>query len=159
MAHLLNKLGFEHFLIDGGGDLYAKGTQIGGHPWKIGIQHPRGDGLYAVLNIPSEWSVVSSGDYERFFVSQGQRFHHIIDLRTGYPAQGSIAVTVFAKNTLEADSWATALFILGPKEGLSLAEQTQDLEACIFSPRGNMVYTSGFSQFAHTLLPNRWKKP
>lgn len=157
MAWVLKKLGYTDFIVDGGGDVYMYGSQLNGKPWSVGVQHPRSRDLFTHLYIPSGWSVVSSGDYERFFVAERQRWHHIIDLRTGYPAQGSVATTVIAKNTLEADAYSTALFILGPREGLQLAEQIPNLEVLFFEPTGKVVATSGFMNFTHK-IPKQWKK-
>ena len=156
IATLLLRFGYRHFLIDGGGDLYAQGAQSSGAPWSVGIQHPRGRGLWATLSLPSGWSVVTSGDYERSFEVGGQRYHHIIDLRTGYPAQSSVAVTIFAQRALEADAWATGLFVLGPKEGLSLAQKTPHIEALFFDPNGVVHATQGVRQFTGP-LPKRWR--
>ena len=81
--------------------------------------------------------------------------HHIIDLRTGYPARGSVAVTVIAKSAMIADAYATGLFILGPREGLALAESLPDLEALFFTPTGEVVTTQGAQVFSYE-LKDRW---
>jgi thiamine biosynthesis lipoprotein len=156
MAWVLKKVGYTDFIVDGGGDVYMYGRQVNGEAWSVGVQHPRSQDLFTRLTIPSGWSVVSSGDYERFFVAEGQRWHHIIDLRTGYPAQGSVATTVLAKNTLEADAYATALFVLGPHEGLELAESLPGIEALFFGPTGEIIVTSGINNFT-TNIPKYWK--
>ncbi len=156
MARLIKHLGYTDFIVDGGGDLLVVGRDQKQEPWQVGIQHPRHDQLWGSLWVPSGWSVVTSGDYERFFYHNEQRYHHIIDLRTGYPAQGSVAMTVIAQNALMADVLATALFILGPYEGIALADSISGVEALCFTPSGEVVFTQGAHIFSPNLT-NRWK--
>ena len=156
-ARVLRRLGYQDFLIDGGGDLLASGRSLGGDPWSIGIAHPRTNATWGRLWIPSDWSVVTSGDYERYFIDDQVRYHHIIDLRTGYPARGSVAVTVIAKSAMLADAYATGLFVLGPREGLALAESIPDLEAIFLTPIGEVITTEGAQVFSHDLKP-RWRE-
>lgn len=156
-ARFLRRLGFQNFVVDGGGDMLVNGRDLNERPWSIGIQHPRSGQIWGTLWIPSEWAVVTSGDYERFFYFQDQRYHHIIDLRTGYPAQGSVAMTVIAKNAMLADALATALFVLGPYEGIALADSISGLEAICFTPTGEVIYSQGASIFSPQ-LPKRWRE-
>jgi len=155
-ARVLKRLGYEDFLIDGGGDLLASGRTLSGAPWSVGIAHPRAESSWGQLWVPSGWSVVTSGDYERYFISEKVRYHHIIDLRTGYPGRGSVAITVIARSAMLADAYATGLFILGPREGLALAESIPDLEAIFFTPTGEVVTTEGARVFSHD-LKDRWR--
>lgn len=148
-ARVLTRLGYHDFLIDGGGDLLVNGRALNESPWSVAIQHPRSDRAWGRAWIPPGWSVVTSGDYERYFIADRQRYHHIIDLRTGYPAQGNVAVTVFARSALLADAYATALFVLGPREGLAVAELTPQLEAVFFTPTGEVLTTAGADLFLH----------
>ena len=154
-AVVLKRLGYEDFLIDGGGDLLAHGRAFGGVPWSVGIAHPRMKKNWGKVWIPSGWAVVTSGDYERFFMNNEVRYHHIIDLRTGYPARGCVAVTVIAKSAMVADAYATGLFVLGPRDGLALAESLPDLEALFFTPTGEVVTTQGAQVFSYE-LKDRW---
>ena len=156
MARLLKRLGYKDFIVDGGGDLLVSGRDQDQQPWQVGIQHPRHEELWGSLWIPSNWSVVTSGDYERFFYHNEQRYHHIIDLRTGYPAQGSVAMTVIAQTALMADVLATALFILGPYEGIALADSISGVEAICFAPSGEIILSHGAHIFSPS-LPSRWK--
>ncbi|MDQ6990414.1 MAG: FAD:protein FMN transferase [Mariprofundaceae bacterium] len=111
--HLLKKHGVEHALIDAGGDLRVMG-QHGEHAWRIGIRHPRdAKKLLGVLHLKGDVSVVTSGDYERFFIDKGQRYHHILDPQTGYSSQRSQSVTVVGKRAMLTDAWSTAVFVLG----------------------------------------------
>ena len=99
-------------IINIGGDLRAIG-QHGKRPWNIGIRHPRHDGVLASVTVNDDESVFSSGDYERYFEYQGKRYSHIMDPRTGYPADQAMSVTVIDNNAARADASATALFVAG----------------------------------------------
>lgn len=89
----LNESGVKHALINIGGNVIALG-QHGDVPWRVGIQHPRKPSAIAALNLESGWAIGTSGDYQRFFMHNGQRYSHLIDPRTGNPAQGTQSVTV-----------------------------------------------------------------
>lgn len=153
----LKRLGYSDFLFDGGGDLRVEGRSLDGSPWSVGIHHPRDEITWGQLWVPSGWSVVTSGDYERFFMEGHQRFHHIIDLRTGYPAQASVAVTVIAQSALLADTLATAVFILGPYEGIALIDSLSGVEALCFTPTGEVISSQGAHVFSPRLL-ERWRE-
>ncbi len=102
-----------------GGDIKVFGKKKGNRLWKIGIREPGGNGIVAFLEI-TDVAISTSGDYERFFVKEGKRYHHIIDPHTGFPAKGIRSVTVIAKEGALADALATALFVLGLKKAKSL---------------------------------------
>lgn len=109
----LQQRGINNAMVNIGGDLRAIG-QHGDRPWNIGIRHPRQDGMIASIAIHGDESVFTSGDYERFFEYQGQRYPHILDPRTGYPADKAVSVTVLHTDASTADAAATALFVAGP---------------------------------------------
>ena len=127
----IRQAGISNFLVDGGGDILAVGM-VNGRPWLVGIRDPRGDrsDLIKKLSV-SGGAVVTSGDYERFNIVDGRRYHHIIDPRTGFPADKCRSVTVFAPEAERADVLATAVFVLGPEEGLKLIKQAGDAETLI----------------------------
>lgn len=117
----LRELGVENAIINAGGDLRA----IGRHddrPWHIGIRQPRGEGIFASVDIEGDESIFTSGDYERFFMYDGKRYHHIIDPRTGWPADQTSSVTVIHSEGATADAAATALFVAGPKDWYRIAK-------------------------------------
>lgn len=116
----LRKSGIENAIINAGGDLRAIG-QHGDRPWRIGIRHPREPGILASIEVSGDTSVFTSGDYERFFEVDGRRYHHIIDPRTGYPAEKTTSVTVIHSDAATADAAATALFVAGPDQWSSTA--------------------------------------
>ncbi|MEZ5542218.1 MAG: FAD:protein FMN transferase [Pseudomonadota bacterium] len=122
VIELLRGQGIENAIINAGGDLRAIGTH-GNRPWRIGIRHPRREGILASIDSSGDTSIFTSGDYERLFEVDGQRFHHILDPRTGYPARGTSAVTVVYSSGAVADAAATALFVAGPHDWLRIARQ------------------------------------
>jgi len=107
-------------VINAGGDLRVIG-QHGERPWRIGIRHPRQDGVIAWLDAKANESIFTSGDYERFYMHAGKRYHHILDPRTGYPATGAISVTVIHHDAGIADAAATALFVAGAERWYEIA--------------------------------------
>jgi thiamine biosynthesis lipoprotein len=118
----LREMGIRNAIFAVGGDVKALGRH-GDRAWRVGIRHPRQDTVMATLDLQGEEGVSTSGDYERYFFYQGKRYHHILDPRTGYPAQGTQAVTVVHRDSGLADVAATALFIAGPQHWLELARK------------------------------------
>ena len=116
----LKSMGINNAIINAGGDLRAIGKP-GKRNWKVGVRHPRNQHMIASLEIEKDESVFTSGDYERFFEYAGQRYHHILDPRTGYPAEGTMSVTVIHADAATADAAATALFIAGPSDWQRIA--------------------------------------
>lgn len=144
-AAVLRREGFPDSLVDGGGDILASGTRYG-HPWQIGVQDPRAERgkLLGVVEI-SNAALVSSGDYERFRLVDGVRYHHLIDPRTGWPATAAMASTVLAPTAEQGVVLGKAIFILGPEKGLSLAK-AEGLEALVIDPAQKQHTTPGFAK-------------
>lgn len=138
---LLRERGFDHFILQAGGDLFVSG-QRGDRLWRVGIRDPRGerDATFAIAAIKDR-TFSTSGDYERSIVKDGVRYHHILDPVTGQPAMRSRSVTVMAPDALTADAWSTALFVLGVKKGMPLVEKMRDIEA-VFVDADNKVHIS-----------------
>jgi thiamine biosynthesis lipoprotein len=119
---VLGEAGFPDHLVNGGGDVLARGAKPEG-PWMVGIRHPRGERGALMGRMPlRDAAMVTSGDYERFVEHQGVRYHHIIDPRTGRPAQGLVSVSVVDASAERADAIATALLAAGPSEAPGLRE-------------------------------------
>ena len=116
----LREQGIEHALINAGGDLCGIGSQ-GERLWRIGIRNPSGDGILASIELENDECVFTSGDYERNFTHDGKRYHHIIDPRSGYPADKTRSVTVLHQDGTVADAASTALFIAGPDDWQNIA--------------------------------------
>ena len=114
--------GIKNAIVNAGGNLKAFGKK-GERPWWIGIRHPSGEGVLAALAIEKEESVMTSGNYERYRDYAGKRYAHLLDPRTGMPAQGLTSVTVIHENGALADAASTALFIAGPSKWVQIAKQ------------------------------------
>ncbi|RMG35234.1 MAG: FAD:protein FMN transferase [Gammaproteobacteria bacterium] len=118
----LKEMGITDAIVNAGGDLRAIGSRDG-NPWRIAIRDPDGGGIFALLSVSGDEAVFTSGNYERNFTWEGKFYHHIIDPRTGYPAEGTASVTVLHPDATTADAAATALFIAGPKNWYRIARQ------------------------------------
>ena len=118
----LRELGITNAIINAGGDLRGIGRH-GERPWRIGIRDPRKPGVLAAVELAADESVFTSGDYERFYEYEGQRYHHIIDPRSGYPASATVSATVIHPLAATADAAATALFVAGPDDWPAIARQ------------------------------------
>jgi FAD:protein FMN transferase len=118
---LIKKAGFNDFMLQAGGDMYVAGKK-GTDPWVVGIRDPRGTELFAGMPIENH-SFSTSGDYERGFVKEGVRYHHILDPRSGQPARNSRSVTIRAKDAFTADAWSKVMFIVGWKAGMDLIKK------------------------------------
>ena len=138
---ILRKAGLDSFSIQAGGDLFVAG-QRGDRPWRLGIADPRApDGsIFARIEL-SDSTFSTSGDYERFFIKDGVRYHHIIDPSTGQPARLCRSVTIVAKRPVIADGLSTGVFLLGPDAGMALVESLPDVEAVIVGA-DNQVHVS-----------------
>lgn len=118
----LKERGIDSCLINAGGDIYCLGDKSG-ESWSVAVQDPRRSGFTDYLKL-KDCAVATSGDYRQFFERGKRRYSHIMDPRSGYPADSGVAsVTVVATDCLTADALATAIFILGREKGLSLAEK------------------------------------
>ena len=135
----LKSMGIQYALVDAGGDIRALGGR-GRNPWKIGVRHPRKEGVVRLIEL-RDASVTTSGDYERYFIKDGVRYHHILDPKTGYPTNGCVSVTILAERAMEADILSTAVMVLGPVEGKRLIKNLDNVGALIISetPQGLLV--------------------
>ncbi|HDK7157356.1 TPA: FAD:protein FMN transferase [Clostridium botulinum] len=128
-----------------GGNIYVLGNKPDKTPWKIGVQNPlepRGDYL-GIVSV-SDKSVVTSGNYERFFERNGKRYHHIFDTKTGYPAEkGLISVSIISNKSIDGDALSTSVYTLGLDEGKKLIESLKDVEAVFVTNDKKVYITSG----------------
>tara|TARA_R110001599_G_scaffold64023_4_gene179663 strand:- start:355915 stop:356958 length:1044 start_codon:yes stop_codon:yes gene_type:complete len=134
VARRLQQLGFESFLVEVGGELRGQGVKPDGQPWWVALEQPSPATL-ASPNTPAadnaasdlvaalhHWSVATSGDYRRYFKHDAMHYSHTIDPRSGMPVNHDLAsVTVLHRECMAADAWSTALGVLGPEQGLALA--------------------------------------
>jgi thiamine biosynthesis lipoprotein len=117
---ILRGNGLDDYMIFGGGQVQVHGRR-NGRAWRVGIQHPRNPGTYFAALESTGASFSTSGDYEHAFLdADGQRWHHIIDPKTGRPASKSMSVTIMTAEGIYADALSTAAFVLGPRKALKM---------------------------------------
>ena len=140
---LLHAAGFHDFMIQAGGDLFVAGSP-GERPWRLGINDPRGapNESFATVELRDR-TLSTSGDYERFFIKDGVRYHHILDPVAGAPARRSRSVTIVAESAAIADGLSTGVFIMGPEAGMALVERLPDVEAVIVDAANRVMVSSG----------------
>ena len=142
VVYMLREQGFENFLIQAGGDTYAAGTN-NGTPWRLGIADPRGDHApFAAVELRNQ-TLSTSGDYERSFIKDGVRYHHLIDPDRGEPARGCRSVTIIADRAVTADLLSTGVFIMGPGDGMALIERLPNVEGVIVTAANEVLISSG----------------
>ncbi len=143
-ANLLRERGIEHASVTAGGDTRLVGDRRG-RPWVAGIQDPRNEKDIAVVKLPLEDEAMStSGDYERYFIDDEVRYHHIISPSTGRSASGVQSVTVVGPDATMTDALSTSVFVLGVEEGLALIEKIDGFDAIVIDDAREMHYSSGF---------------
>lgn len=150
-ARILRQEGVEHALLNLGGNVITIGGKPDGTSWRIGLQDPRaqetGEKHFGVVDV-SNATIVSSGDYERYIVDvyekTGERYHHIFDPRTGYPAQsGLIACTIITSSSIDADALSTILFIMGHEKGFEAVQNIANVEAIAITQHKEVYTTQG----------------
>ena len=136
-------------LVNIGGNIMAVGSK-GGQPWRVGIQHPRAAGAIATLDLRDGEAIGTSGDYQRYFMLDGKRYCHIIDPRSGYPAQGVEAVTVVVPPGRLAgalsDAASKPLFISGVKAWREAAKNMGVAQAMLIDERGEVWLTAAMKK-------------
>jgi len=142
----LREQNIQNAIVNAGGDLKVIGSH-GDRPWRIGIRHPRKKGeVLAALDAHDGESVFTSGDYERYYIYKGQRYDHIIDPRTGYPADQSTSVTVIFKDAATADAAATALFVAGPDGWQAIARKMHLRYVMLVAKNGQIIMTPAMAE-------------
>ena len=143
MAVLQNN-GIRHTLINAGGDLKVMGQRKDGQPWSIGLQHPRQPEKLIASFALADSAVATSGDYQKYFMKENTRYHHILDPANGMPAKGVISATIVAKTVMDADALATAIFVLGPKKGMALVDSLDGVEGMMVTASGTTLFSKNF---------------
>ncbi len=152
-ARVLSADGLDAFLVQAGGDLYVKGKKPDGSRFRVGVRDPRGrdaTDYFAMLEV-EDHAFSTAGDYERGFVKDGRRYHHIIDPRTGFPATASRSVTIWAPDAFTADAIDDAVFILGPEKGLALVESIDGVGAVIVDEHDKVWISPRIKERLHVL--------
>lgn len=152
----LEKEGVTSATLDLGGDVFVMGRKTDGSDWRIAVKDPADTESYLGIVSAADKFIVTSGVYERYFEENGVRYHHILDPKTGCPAEsGLVSVTVLCGNGAWADALSTACFVLGPDGALALrddlADQGTNFELILVTDDGRVLYTDGL---ADAFTPN-----
>jgi len=153
VAIVLDQFEINNYLVEIGGEVFARGKKINGKPWRVGINRPdiqsAANEVYFALPLENK-AIATSGDYRNYFLSDQKRYSHVIDPQTGQPVKnGVVSVSVISNNCTFADGLATALMVMGVEKGLSLVNQLPETECFLIqekqSEKGfNHFYSDGF---------------
>ena len=143
VKELLFSKGCNSGIVNVSGDINAWGRQQDGNPWTVGIVNPLNKNKVFATFPLEDSAVETSGNYEKYVIFNGIRYSHIIDPRTGYPAQGVVSVSVFAKQTEIADALATGIFVMGVEVGIDLVNQLKGVECIMVDDRGKIHSSKG----------------
>lgn len=148
-AQYLESKKIDGYVINVGGNVRAVGAKADGSEWLVGIENPEesADLPYTEYLNLADASIVTSGSYQRYYVVDGKRYHHIIDPKTLLPADYYLSVSVICKDSAEGDALSTALFCMPFEEGLALAESLEGVEAMWIFPNGEKRYSDGFAEY------------
>lgn len=148
-AKVLRDQGVTSALLNLGGNIRAVGAKPDGSPWIVGIADPDDPAGYCCTVEAADCAVVTSGDYQRYFIQDGQTYHHIFDPETGFPVETSLrSVTVLCKDDTWADGLSTALFVLGMEDGAALWRSCPvDFEAVFLTDDGISITEGLVGQF------------
>ncbi|GAX60662.1 membrane-associated lipoprotein [Candidatus Scalindua japonica] len=132
---VLRQQGIQHAFVNGGGDIAAYGGKGGNKPWQIAIQDPWRDDQYKEVLTLQSGAIATSGNYEVYF-DQEKLFHHLVSPIAGLPARETASVSIRARNAMEADALATAVFVMGPLMGSEFIKRTSGIEGFIIDKSG-----------------------
>jgi thiamine biosynthesis lipoprotein len=156
---ILRMRGLADFMVQAGGDMYVAGRH-GERLWRLGIQDPRGPGGSSFASVElSDATFSTSGDYERFFIKDGRRFHHLLDPNRGEPATGCRSVTIVSDRAVLADGLSTGVFVLGPEKGMALIERLPQVEGVIVTAENEVLVSSGLKGKVRIISPPTDRRP
>lgn len=135
-------------ILDFGGNIMTIGQKADGGSWNIGITNPISPSqVYGVVSV-KDMCVVTSGNYERYFIEDGVRYHHILNPHTGYPADsGIISSTIIGENSMQCDALSTACYILGVDRAMELVDSIEGVEAVFIDNDGRPHASKGISKY------------
>ncbi len=137
---LLEEAGITAAVVSAGGDSRILGDR-GDRARTVGIRHPRKDDEFVVLIPLADTAISTSGDYERFFVEDGVRYHHILDPKTGDSARKVQSVSILAARSIDSDALSTAVFVMGARDGLALVNTLPGIDAIVIDGAGKLHYS------------------
>ncbi len=149
VAKSLEEQGVTGYVLNVGGNVRTIGAKADGSPWTVGIENPLEDPdepYLAYLNLAGE-SLVTSGSYQRYYLVDGQRYHHIIDPDTLMPSEGYLSVSVVCQSSAMGDALSTALFCMTPEDGLALVESLEGVEVLWVKNDGTRTASSGWDAY------------
>lgn len=142
---LLKKMGIRHALVSAGGDTRLLGDKAG-RPWLVAIKHPRAEDKQVAQLPLVDQAISTSGDYERYFIEDGKRYHHILDPKTGQSPTELMSVSVIGPDATQTDALSTTLFVLGLERGMQLIEQIPGYDAVFIRSDRQMFFSKGLQQ-------------
>lgn len=145
IAEIFKANGVRSGIISLGGNVYAIGEKPNGEQWRVAIQNPNGDGHVGSLCV-SDAAVITSGGYQRFFERDSKIYHHIIDPKTGFPAENGLkSVTIICRDSAAADALSTALYVMGTEKAITYLEAHRDIEAVLVASDDSIYITRGIT--------------
>ena len=137
---VLKDLGLENFCVNGAGDLRVASSRLAPRPWRIAVKNPfASDGQAAGFLDLRGGAVVTSGDYERYFIHGGKKYHHIIDARTGLVRDDVAGVTVLASTAALANAYTISAMALGPADGEKFLRRRREASGVIITSSGKVI--------------------
>jgi len=138
----------DHAFVNLGGNVLVIGNKVDGSPWKIGIQDPReGRGNVMAIVDAVDKTIVTSGNYERYFEEDGKLYHHILDPKTGYPAENNLlSVSIISENSFDADALSTAIYVMGLERGMKFIENLEDVDVMFITEELEVYLSSGLKE-------------
>ena len=143
---VIKDMGIRYALVDAGGDIGTLGSKPEGELWQVALVNPDDTSQSLATFRVHDKAIATSGNYERYFDLE-KEVHHIINPETGSSATGSISVTIIAKSSTQADTLATAVFVMGAEDGMDLVESLKNVECLIVDADRRIYQSSGLSQY------------
>ena len=138
--------GVNNTLVSAGGDIRALGEKARGVPWRIAVRDPQDKRRSITVVELRDQAIATSGSYERH-IGREMKVSHIVNSRTGQPAQGLLSTSIITKNAIDADALSTVVFLLGVERGMELVERLDGVEALVITGEGKVIRSSGFQRY------------
>jgi len=142
----MQRAGIKHALVNAGGDIRALAGKAEEVPWRIAVRNPKDKSLSVSIVKVCDEAIATSGSYERH-IGREMKVSHIVDARTGQPAQEMMSTTIISKNGIDADALSTVVFLLGVENGMDLVKKLSGVEALVMTNEGKVIKSSGYAKF------------